>query len=85
MSEQNKKPTKSLKKYIVIFSGISAGVIAGYLYYFYVGCRTGACPLRANPYYNMLLGGLLGFIITDWIFSALNKKSSKTEKKSEEK
>lgn len=85
MTEQNDKPQKPIKRYIILIAGTLAGVIAGYLYFYFIGCRSGACPLRANPYYNMLLGGLLGYIVTDWILSALRKRHSKNEKPNREK
>ncbi|MGB9747284.1 MAG: DUF6132 family protein [Bacteroidales bacterium] len=44
-------------------AGIILGAVAGYLYYHFIGCRTGTCPLKSNPYlmtlYGMLFGGIL--------------------------
>ncbi len=41
-----------------------AGAVVGYGYHRLVGCRTGACPITANPYistvYGAVVGGLLG-------------------------
>lgn len=45
--------------------GIAAvlGGIAGYAYYFYIGCASGMCAITSNPYistgYGMMLGALL--------------------------
>lgn len=42
--------------------GVGLGGAAGFAYYRFVGCSTGACPLTSNPWistlYGMLLGGL---------------------------
>lgn len=52
-------------KLIVI--GVIIGGIAGYLYYYFVGCSSGTCAISSNPYnstlYFSILGGLLISII----------------------
>jgi len=52
-------------KLIVI--GVIIGGIAGYLYYYFVGCSSGTCAISSNPYnstvYFSILGGLLMSII----------------------
>jgi hypothetical protein len=47
---------------VVIGGVVGAGV--GFLMYRFVGCRTGACPLTANPYVAMFVWGLMGVLIT---------------------
>ncbi len=46
---------------IAIGAGVGAGL--GFLMYRFVGCRTGACPLTANPYIAMAIWGLMGAMI----------------------
>jgi hypothetical protein len=36
------------------------GAAAGYGYYRAVGCRTGACPITANPWISTLYGAFMG-------------------------
>ncbi len=43
---------------------VGAGVVGGYLYYRFIGCRSGACPLTANPWISTLYGALLGLMLT---------------------
>ena len=38
------------------------GGIAGFAYYYYVGCRTGACPISGNPWVSTLYGALIGWL-----------------------
>jgi len=52
------------KKAILInVIGIVIGAIAGYLYYFYVGCASGTCSITSKPlnstFYGAVMGGLL--------------------------
>ncbi|MDH4263636.1 MAG: DUF6132 family protein [Spirochaetia bacterium] len=35
----------------------------GYLYYKFIGCRSGVCPLTSNPYGSILMGAVITFFI----------------------
>jgi hypothetical protein len=39
------------------------GAAIGFAMYRFVGCRTGACPLTANPWVAMVLWGLMGVLL----------------------
>jgi len=56
---------------------ILAGGIAGYLYWFYIGCNTGTCPITSIWYSNTLLGGFIGYLAGDSIDEYINKKKQK--------
>jgi hypothetical protein len=47
--------------------GLVTGGIGGFLYYYFVGCQSGTCALKSNPFYNIVLGLLLGYLIADMI------------------
>ena len=40
-----------------------AGAGAGYLYYFFVGCASGTCPISSNPLISTLYGGVIGWLL----------------------
>ncbi len=40
-----------------------AGGTAGYLYYHYVGCVTGTCPITSNPILSIGYGALIGLLL----------------------
>jgi hypothetical protein len=42
--------------------GAAIGGALGYAYYRFVGCRTGACPIWANPTSAVLYGAVLGLL-----------------------
>jgi len=44
--------------------GVMVGGIGGYLYYHFVGCSSGTCPITSHPLPSIIFGGLLGFLIT---------------------
>jgi hypothetical protein len=40
------------------------GGVMGFLYYKFIGCPSGACPITANPYTSTLYGLLIGFALS---------------------
>lgn len=47
---------------VVLFALIGAAM--GFGYHRLVGCRTGACPITANPYISTAYGALMGFLLS---------------------
>lgn len=58
-----------LKRILPVF----VGAVLGYAYYYFIGCRTGSCPISGNPYISTVYGAFAGFV-----FALPSKK--KTEK-----
>ena len=60
--------SKNWKRYLPTMILAVVGAIGGYLYYRFVGCANGACPITSNPYvstvYGGVLGALIGYIVT---------------------
>lgn len=47
------------------FLGIILGGTAGFLYYYFVGCASGTCPITSNPYISVIWGGFFGFFLVN--------------------
>lgn len=62
-----------LKKHYIRIIGIVAGLTGGYLYYHFVGCNSGTCPITSNPWVSTLYGGLIGYLLFD-MFKPKEKK-----------
>lgn len=43
---------------------ISAGALIGFGYYYFIGCKTGSCPITGSPYISTLYGAAAGFIFS---------------------
>ena len=54
-----------LKKYLLKIIGILLGSIAGFAYYYFVGCTSGTCPITSNPYISIVYGAVLGYLFVD--------------------
>lgn len=62
-------------KHALKISGIITGATGGYLYYYFVGCASGTCPITSNPYISVIYGAVMGYLI----FDMFKKKVKKTD------
>jgi uncharacterized membrane protein HdeD (DUF308 family) len=40
------------------------GGLGGFLFFYFVGCKSGSCAITSNPLSSILMGSFLGFFIT---------------------
>lgn len=64
-----------LQKHLLKIAGIVTGAIGGYLYYHFVGCQSGTCPITSNPYISVIYGALMGYLL----FDLFKKKETKED------
>ena len=43
---------------------VAFGALLGFGYYYFVGCRTGACPITSNPWSSTGYGALIGVLLS---------------------
>ena len=58
---------------LYIIGGIF-GALGGYLYYIYIGCDSGTCPITSSPTLSVVWGTLMGGLL-----SSIFKKEKKNE------
>jgi hypothetical protein len=46
------------------FLGIIIGGIGGFLFFYFVGCKSGSCAITSNPVSSIIMGSFLGFSLT---------------------
>ncbi len=51
------------KRYLPMMLLAVAGAIGGFLYYRFVGCVSGACPITSNPVISTVYGGVIGTLL----------------------
>jgi len=60
---------------------VVVGAVAGYSYYYYVGCNRG-CAITGNPFISTVYGAFAGFLFFDWK-SIFQKYSDKERRENE--
>ncbi len=52
-----------IKKYQRNLIGIVLGAIAGWMYWYFVGCSSGTCAITSKPTNSTLYGALMGYLV----------------------
>jgi hypothetical protein len=60
----------------LLLIGLAAGAMGGYLYYYYVGCVSGTCPITSRPLNSTLYGAVMGGLL----FSLFKKETNQSTK-----
>jgi len=68
-----------VKNNILYLIGGIIGAVGGYLYYFYIGCDSGTCPITSSPTMSVIWGAVMGGLL----LSILKKEKGKEKKKDE--
>lgn len=52
-----------MRKYALEIVGAGIGCVAGWLYWKYIGCTSGSCPITSNPLHSSLYGTVIGILL----------------------
>jgi len=52
-----------LLKYRLEILGVAIGAVAGWCYWYFVGCASGTCPITSKPVNSSLYGALMGYLL----------------------
>ncbi|HHL52889.1 MAG TPA: hypothetical protein ENJ39_05885 [Flammeovirgaceae bacterium] len=67
------------KHVMILVGGMLLGGLAGYAYWYYVGCYSGTCLITSRPLnsslYGMLMGALLAANLWDYLKNKVEHKS----------
>ena len=61
----------------ILFTAI--GALGGFLYWRFVGCVSGTCPIRSVWYWSTLWGAAVGYLVGDFINDFIQKRKKKAE------
>ena len=63
-----------MKRYWPEAAGIAAGATVGFLYWYFVGCESGRCPITSSPVNSTLWGALFGGLVLSLFPRGGNRK-----------
>jgi hypothetical protein len=66
-----------IKRNILKIVLIPLGGLAGFLYWRFIGCESGTCPIKSIWYWSTLYGLIFGYLISDIILSYTKRKKDK--------
>lgn len=67
------------KGLVLIFALV--GALGGFLYWRFVGCVSGTCPIQSVWYWSTLWGAAAGYLVGDVLNDFIFKRRSKAEEK----
>ena len=72
---------KALRSIINIPSviGMVLGAAGGFLYYYFVGCQSGSCPITSNPWSALAWGLIMGWLVGSMFYKNKDNTSKNTE------
>ncbi|MBI5404178.1 MAG: hypothetical protein HY959_12325 [Ignavibacteriae bacterium] len=70
--------SKIIKNNIILLIGLGIGMLVGFLYWNFIGCSTGSCPLTSNWFIMILYGGMMGGLIGNMMDEKIKKSKTKT-------
>lgn len=63
-----------IKRNLITFIGLAIGAIGGFLYWKFVGCTSGTCPITSSPINSTLWGALIGGLLLNLFKQESNEK-----------
>ena len=49
---------------IKIIIGVAIGGVLGFLYYKFIGCSSGTCPITSKPLNSVIYGAVMGLLVS---------------------
>lgn len=68
-----------ISKYKLQLIFLLIGAAGGFLYWRFVGCLSGTCPIRSVWYWSTLWGAAVGYLAGDFINDILKKRKKNRE------
>nr|WP_320037932.1 DUF6132 family protein [uncultured Bacteroides sp.] len=66
---------KIFTQYRLVLLGVVIGALGGYLYWLYIGCSSGSCPITSSPLLSSLWGAVMGGLL----FSIFKREEKSNE------
>jgi len=68
-----------MSKYWPFVVFVILGSAGGFLYWRFVGCNSGSCPITSNWHLSSFAGGLIGYLGGSSVYDMLGKNNNKNK------
>ena len=68
-----------MKLFIKIIIGAVIGGMAGFAYYYFIGCSNGSCPITSHWDYSTLYGVVVGVVIAAFTYKSKKVRDENTK------
>ena len=68
-----------IKKHSLALILAMTGAVCGFLYWKFVGCKSGSCPIKSNWYLMTIWGTVFGYLLGDIISEFIKKRSKASQ------
>lgn len=68
----NEQPKRRIPRFLPMLAFAVLGAAGGFLWYRFVGCTTGTCPISSNPLLSTGYGGVIGLLL-GYVFTPAKK------------
>jgi len=69
--------TEFIKRNKIALIAAVAGAVAGFLYWRFVGCTSGSCPIKSVWYWSTLWGAAAGYLVGDIVGDLVKRHKQK--------
>ena len=66
---------KVFTQHWLVLLGVVIGALGGYLYWLYIGCSSGSCPITSSPFLSSMWGAVMGGLL----FSIFKREEKNNE------
>ncbi len=66
---------KVFTQHWLVLLGVVIGALGGYLFWLYIGCSSGSCPITSSPFLSSLWGAVMGGLL----FSIFKREEKSNE------
>lgn len=66
---------KVFTQHWLVLLGVVIGALGGYLYWLYIGCSSGSCPITSSPLLSSMWGAVMGGLL----FSIFKREEKSNE------
>ncbi len=75
----------NIKQFVIWAIAASIGSIAGFVYWYYIGCNSGSCAITSSPVNSSIYGGVMAILLVNVFDKQKTKPENENRKATDQK